>query len=260
MPQSPLDALRGHARAAAPRSRTPHSGAPVGAALLLSDGAWIPGVRVESASFPLTIPALHGAYGAMRCAGRADVVAAALSRPFLPGEADAFADALDLDARPDGDDALVLGPEGTALPHPGDRLDVLADLPGSDIAGIKQARAVAERAHVPESDFPVGALLLDTRGRVVPGCNVEQTDWTRGLCAERVAVATAAAYGLGRPVKLFLTCLKAPGATPCGACRQVLVEQAPTLLLIVDQGGGPARHLGASDLLPHAFDGALLKA
>ena len=91
------DPLRARAREAAAHARAPYSGRADGAALLLSDGQWVPGVRVESASYPLTIPALLGAYVTAVAGGRRDVRAVALNGPLLSGEAAWFADALGLE-------------------------------------------------------------------------------------------------------------------------------------------------------------------
>ena len=59
-----VDMLRREARAAAARAYVPYSGRGAAAVMLLADGLWVPGVRVESASFSLVIPALVNAFPA----------------------------------------------------------------------------------------------------------------------------------------------------------------------------------------------------
>ena len=88
---------------------------------------------------------------------------------------------------------------------------------------VSAARAVRLRAHAPYSRFRVGAAVLDERGRIHVGCNVENASYGLTVCAERNAVAAAIAAGAKR-VRAVAVCT-ATGATPCGACRQVLAER-----------------------------------
>jgi cytidine deaminase len=259
----PLHALRALAAGVADRAVVPFSGLPAGSALLLADGSWVPGVRVESGSFPLTIPALQGAYVAAVCAGRrAEVVAAATSRPLERGEAEWLAAALGREPRHVAPDVLAfadgLPSLGAAFP-----LAVPSGPPGDDAEGLDLARQAADRAYAPHSDFPVGCVLLaeDTEGRplLVPGANVEHDDWTRGLCAERTALATAFALGARRFVRAYLTCPKAPGCSPCGGCRQLLAEHLAGVPLVIDRGDLPPEVTTPDALLPHFFSGDTLR-
>ena len=117
---------------------------------------------------------------------------------------------------------------------------------------LAAARAVRARAHAPYSKFRVGAAVLDERGRVHAGCNVENASYGLTVCAERNAVAAAVAAGAKR---IRAVAVVSDGAvTPCGACRQVLVELGglDTEVLLAGSGGAPrATTLGA--LLPDAF-------
>ncbi len=253
-----LEPLRAHAQEAAARSSAPYSGQPVGVALLLGDGRWVPGVRVESGSFPLTIPALLGAWVAAVGAGRRDVAAAALSRPFARGEWGWLAAALDAEPVTEAESAVAFRRD---LPAVGERLEVRleAPVPADDAEGVRLAREVSGRAFVPHSDFPVGCVLLTEEGALVPGVNVEHADWTRGLCAERSALATAAAYGVGPARRVFLACPREPRATPCGACRQLLAEQAPGAPIVMGRGDAPAETAMPEALLPNGFRGDVLR-
>jgi cytidine deaminase len=64
--------------------------------------------------------------------------------------------------------------------------------------------------------------VLDERGRIHVGCNVENGSFGLTVCAERNAVAAAIAAGAARirAVAVFAD----EAAPPCGACRQVLAE------------------------------------
>jgi cytidine deaminase len=117
---------------------------------------------------------------------------------------------------------------------------------------LAAARAVRLRAHAPYSKFRVGAAVLDERGRVHVGCNVENASFGLTVCAERNAIAAAVAAG-GKRLRAVAV-IADPTATPCGACRQVIAEFGPatTEILLARPTGTPrATTLGA--LLPEAF-------
>jgi len=114
------------------------------------------------------------------------------------------------------------------------------------------ARAVRLRAHAPYSRYRVGAAVLDERGRLHSGCNVENASYGLTICAERNAVAAAVAAG-AKHIRAVAVVTR-DGASPCGACRQVLAElgSPTTEVLLASAAGKPVTHtLGA--LLPHAF-------
>ena len=96
-----------------------------------------------------------------------------------------------------------------------------------EAALINEARAAAEHAYAPYSDFQVGSALLFDDGAVITGSNVENASYGLALCAETVAVSRA--FGEGRRGGLIALAVAGPldkgnGApiTPCGRCRQVL--------------------------------------
>jgi cytidine deaminase len=112
-----------------------------------------------------------------------------------------------------------------------------------------KAKQAAVHAYAPYSGFPVGAAALVDDHRIVTGCNVENVSYGLGLCAECSVVCGLYAGGGGRLIAL--SCVAADGEllTPCGRCRQVLLEHGGAQMLI-DHPSGP-RRLG--DLLPEAF-------
>jgi cytidine deaminase len=111
------------------------------------------------------------------------------------------------------------------------------------------ARSSAASAYAPYSGLQVGAAGLAADGRLVVGCNVENASYGLTLCAECGMVSALVAGGRAR--LLALSVWSAAGAllTPCGRCRQVLLEHGGTECL-VDTNSGP-RALG--ELLPDEF-------
>lgn len=231
--------------------------------ILLRDGTWVPGVRVESASFSLTLPAVLNAYTTLIAAGRTadDVAAVVQSRAFRPPEITYLHGLPGPGGTQTGNDVWRADAPGAngALPQPTDRLDPALQASidtGAD--GLSVVRAVAERAHVPVSDFPVGAVLETTDGLLLPGVNVEHPDWARILCAERNALGTAWTYGWTDARRMFLTCLKDAEGTPCGACRQWLAELTPEMTLWMDRHTDASDTARPTDLLPGSFRGDAL--
>ena len=259
---SSIDAVRERTHTLSNRAHVPFSGEPTTAILLLADGTWIPGARVESAAYSLTIPALQNAYTTAVALGRgADVVAFVLSRPFRREES------LYVEELPHGPydawaaDAWIRDPGSANGPLPAldGAVSPFLNRHVADAAeGLRSARSAAERAHVPSSHFPVGAVAETAEGRLVPGANVEHPDWARILCAERNALGTVQSYGVGPVVRLFLTCLEDPDGTPCGACRQLLAERAPDLDLWMDRHDAAPEQSAISSLLPGSFRGHAL--
>jgi len=101
---------------------------------------------------------------------------------------------------------------------------------------ITAATAAQKQAYAPYSRFEVGAALLGTGGTIYIGTNVENASYGLTNCAERVAVGCAIADGERHFEALAVASVG--GAAPCGACRQVLLEFAPQLsILLIDTGG-----------------------
>lgn len=115
------------------------------------------------------------------------------------------------------------------------------------------AFAALERAYAPYSEFRVGAVLRARDGRVFAGCNVENASHPASLCAERAAVAAAIAAGAREFACIVIATEAAEPAPPCGMCRQVLSELAPTIEVMSCTRGGRESRWAISSLLPHPF-------
>lgn len=121
-----------------------------------------------------------------------------------------------------------------------------------DVAWAALRRAAQEacgRAYAPYSQFPVGAAALVDDGRIVAGCNVENSCYGVGLCAECGLVSALVGGGGGR--LLALVCVDATGGPlmPCGRCRQLLAEHAAPGMQVASVRGP----VTMSELLPLAF-------
>lgn len=92
---------------------------------------------------------------------------------------------------------------------------------------LAEARRAREFAYVPYSHFPVGAALMAEDGTIYRGCNVENASFGLTNCAERTALFKAVSEGKRRFVALAVVADTPGPVTPCGACRQVMVEWCP---------------------------------
>ena len=118
---------------------------------------------------------------------------------------------------------------------------------------IAAARRAADAAWCPYSRFAVGAALLTSSGRVFTGCNVENASSGLTICAERNAVFQAVAAGERSFQQLVVYTPTSQPTSPCGACRQVLAEFAPTLPVVCVCDGPDWLETSLGELLPHAF-------
>ena len=110
------------------------------------------------------------------------------------------------------------------------------------------ADAAAERAYAPYSQFHVGCAVLTRDGRVIEGVNVENAVYPLGVCAERTAFARAIAEG-HRPGDFVTAAIT---ASPCGGCRQWLLEMG--VEQVVFRTGGRVLTMTPEELLPESFE------
>jgi cytidine deaminase len=118
----------------------------------------------------------------------------------------------------------------------------------SDAELLARADAVAARAYAPYSRFLVGCAVLARDGRVIEGVNVENAAYPLGVCAERTAFSRAVAegYTTGDFAVAAIT------ASPCGGCRQWLLEMG--VERVVFRNGGRVVTMTPAELLPESFE------
>ena len=124
--------------------------------------------------------------------------------------------------------------------------------PVSDAELLARADAAAARAYAPYSRFHVGCAVLAGDGRVIEGVNVENAAYPLGVCAERTALARAITEGY-RPGDFVAAAIT---ASPCGGCRQWLLEMQ--VGRVVFRNGGRVVTMTADELLPESFESSML--
>ena len=142
--------------------------------------------------------------------------------------------------------------------------DSLSELETEDMAVAQAAIEAMNNAYAPYSQFHVGAAVMFEDGDIVKGSNQENAAFPSGLCAERTALFYASA---SRPDKAMSAIAVVAGqngqicgspVTPCGACRQVMVQyqtkSGRPLRIILIGSERIWRFEKVEDLLPFVFD------
>jgi cytidine deaminase len=117
---------------------------------------------------------------------------------------------------------------------------------------IEKARAAQRNAYAPYSRFSVGAALLAKDGSVYCGCNIENSSYPATICAERVAMYKAVSEGQTAFAAMAVTCDSPLPCAPCGVCRQVMMEFAPEMRVLM-VGKETVLEQLVRDLLPFSF-------
>jgi homotetrameric cytidine deaminase len=142
------------------------------------------------------------------------------------------------------DDALV--PTGYA--------DLLAGTDAGAEELLRAAEAAMRRAHVPYSQFPVGAALRTPDGAIHAAANVENAAYPQSQCAEASAIGVLVAAGGTEITEVAVVAEHIDICPPCGGCRQRLSEFArPDTRVHLGRPGGPRRTLTMGELLPLGF-------
>ncbi len=124
---------------------------------------------------------------------------------------------------------------------------------------IRYARKAKRHSHAPFSRFHVGAALLASNGKIYTGCNVESSSYGLTMCAERTALFKAVSEG-GRKFRAIAIVSDDDGFTaPCGACRQVILDLAGHIDVVLADRRGNVRVFTVNDLLPHPFTASALR-
>ena len=118
---------------------------------------------------------------------------------------------------------------------------------------VQAARRAQARAYSPYSGVRIGAAVLTSDGSVYTGCNIENASYGLSCCAERTAIFKAVSEGARKVVAIAIVGKSDEFTTPCGACRQVMVEFNPTMKVLSRGTDGFAEDTSAESLLPGHF-------
>ena len=123
---------------------------------------------------------------------------------------------------------------------------------------ISLAKEAAKNAYVPYSHYTVGAALLTKDGKVYTGCNIENAAYGPTNCAERTAFFKAVSEG----ERDFKAIAVVGGKeldfkdyfTPCGVCRQVMMEFChKDFRVLIGKNGEEYLDLTLGEILPYGF-------
>ena len=224
------------------RSYVPYSGKPSVSVVRSVEGNLFPGVRIENTAFPLTINAAQNAIFSCLSEGE---------RPKALYVEDTGAN-----------DITYWKQEYNVWTYELEELENLEFksilLPENETEVKATLQGLFQKAVVANSDFPVSALLLTGQG-YVSGVNVECSEWNLGLCAERVAIAKALSYGYTDFKTLHVHTRDGEFSSPCGSCRQVIIEHLPRNPVHLYHADGTHSKHYSMDLLPHSFLSSSLK-
>lgn len=130
----------------------------------------------------------------------------------------------------------------------------IEDLKRSYHKWVRLAAQARKKAYAPYSKFHVGCVIVDNRGKLHSGCNVENASYPLSVCAERNAVAKMVSRG-GRQIRtVVIIAASEKPVMPCGGCRQVLYEFGKNANVIgLNSRGTLFEEWKMTDLLPNAF-------
>ena len=124
---------------------------------------------------------------------------------------------------------------------------------------MRTAIEYRKRSYSPYSGFQVGAALLSADGEIFGGCNIESASFSPTNCAERTALFKAVSEGVKEFAAIAVVGGKAEGelefCSPCGVCRQALVEFCDPKSFVVYLGTSEEDYKGylLEELLPYSF-------
>lgn len=119
---------------------------------------------------------------------------------------------------------------------------------------IDLAVEVSQQAYVPYSHFPVSAVLVTKDDQIYTGVNIENASFGLTNCGERTAIFKAVSEGARSFKELIVYGQTEKPISPCGACRQVMVEffepDLPVTLVSKDKS---TVVMTVKELLPYSF-------
>lgn len=132
---------------------------------------------------------------------------------------------------------------------------------------LKKAKSLQTYAYAPYSLFRVAAIVVLKNGNQIVGVNVENAAYSVGICAERNALAQVFAQGYQKNDIhcLFLVTDSKTIGSPCGVCRQFMIETMPSNAIVYISSKNDKQDIksivsvSVEGLLPMAFKPNALK-
>ena len=119
---------------------------------------------------------------------------------------------------------------------------------------FKACKEVREQAHVPYSNFKVGAAFLTEDNNIITGCNVENAAYPQSQCAEASAIGNLISQGYKSIKEVVVIGSGDLLSSPCGGCRQRIREFAsPNVKIHMCNGSGHMKTSTLEELLPNSF-------
>tara|TARA_R110002050_G_scaffold290260_1_gene443704 strand:+ start:29453 stop:29950 length:498 start_codon:yes stop_codon:yes gene_type:complete len=129
---------------------------------------------------------------------------------------------------------------------------------------VSQAKLALKSSYAPYSGFSVASAVLLKNGKVILGSNQENIAYPSGLCAERVALFSAGTNFPEVEIETIAIVAKSKHGnvtdpvTPCGACRQVMIEiesnqSKPITVIMMGNEGTVWVSQSVNNLIPFYF-------
>lgn len=213
-------------------SHTPYSKKKDACLVKGTSGRYYPGVRIENASFPLSIDADQAAITTALIQNDPPVGLYECGEARFPRTLSDYLKLERISSMPDPENHF--------------RTPVIESIDDIDWQDL------GRKAVVGESNFPVAAAVKTSAGWIC-GVNVEFPAWNLGLCAERTAIALTLSSGFRLENEICIRVFKGDFASPCGACRQVIREFGLHWRISVIHPDESGIRTTLNDLLPSSF-------
>lgn len=135
------------------------------------------------------------------------------------------------------------------------------DLAEIELKLYEAAMECRKNAYAPYSNYKVGAALLDIKNNIHTGCNIENAIFTTTTHAEMLAIDSMVKTGVLKMTKILIVLEGNDNpATPCGLCRQKMIEFADKDLEIISVNLDKKNKIKKiyrftlGELMPYLFD------
>lgn len=135
-----------------------------------------------------------------------------------------------------------------------DTASPVEDLDSATLKLVNLALRAKKKAYAPYSKYRVGSVIVDSKGKIHSGCNVENASYPAGICAERSAIVKMVSRG-GKKIKTIVVAASSEEPVfPCGMCLQVIQEfGSGARIIALNSSGTLFREQKLTSLFPFAF-------